>query len=205
MRLLFARHGNTFGPNDPVVWVGSGSDLPLVEKGIAQAHAAAAYLDAHDLRPTAIIAAALKRTQDFATIVAGDLGLAAPQSDDRLNEIHYGPWEGASTEQIAADPARQAALGQWQTSDIWPDALGWRTTQQQLIDAASSFLDELKTGVAGDSPLIVSSNGILRFAPRLLGVDSVGSYQLKTGALGCIEQIGEGWSVKFWGAVAQPR
>ena len=199
MRLLFARHGNTFGPNDPVVWVGSGSDLPLVEKGIAQAHAAAATLAAQDLRPTAIIAASLKRTQEFAKIVAEDLGLAAPHSDARLNEIHYGQWEGASTEQIAADPARKQALERWQQSDVWPDALDWQTTQQQVVTALSSLLDELKTGTAGDSPLIVSSNGILRFAPRLLGVDSPGSYQLKTGALGSVEQIGYVWSVRFWG------
>ena len=40
MDILFARHGNTFGPGDKVVWVGRETDLPLVEKGLAQAEAA---------------------------------------------------------------------------------------------------------------------------------------------------------------------
>lgn len=199
MRLIFARHGNTFGPDDRVVWVGAGTDLPLVEKGIAQAHAAARFLDDNDLRPTAVIAATLKRTQHFAKIVCDDLKLSPPRSDFRLNEIHYGAWEGAATEQIAADPARKQALEQWQQADIWPLALNWQTTQAQVTIALSSLLDELKAGAGGDSPLIVSSNGILRFAPRLLGVDSAASYQLKTGALGCADEDSGRWTVRFWG------
>jgi probable phosphoglycerate mutase len=198
-RLLFARHGNTFGPTDPVVWVGSGSDLPLVEKGLAQAHRAAEYLAANDLRPSAVFAATLKRTTQFATIVCKDLGLPLPKLDARLNEIHYGSWEGASTEQIAADPDRAQALDAWQKGDVWPDALEWQTTQQQVLDNLAGVLDEVrKTG--GESPLIVSSNGILRFAPRLLNTAGSGSYQLKTGALGCIDQTETGWAVRFWGA-----
>ena len=199
MRLLFARHGNTFGPADPVVWVGAGTDLPLVEKGIAQAHAAAKYLADHDLRPTTVFAATLQRTSQFAGIVCQDLGLPAPQTDARLNEIHYGRWEAATTEQITADPARKSALEGWQKSDIWPDALGWQTTQQQVVDALSSLLAELQTGSAKDQPLIVSSNGILRFAPRILGIASASSYQLKTGALGCVDRTETGWNVRFWG------
>ena len=37
MKLILARHGNTFGPQDKVTWVGSTNDLPLVEEGLAQA------------------------------------------------------------------------------------------------------------------------------------------------------------------------
>ena len=200
MRLLFARHGNTFGPDDQVVWVGAGTDLPLVEKGIAQAHAAAAFLAENNLRPSAVFAATLKRTSHFAQIVCTDLGLAAPRADARLNEIHYGPWEAATTEQITADPARKLALEQWQQADIWPDALGWQTTKADVVQSLSSLLAELQTGSAGGQPLIVSSNGILRFAPRILGVNSATSYQLKTGALGCIDQTTTGWDVRFWGS-----
>ena len=199
MRLLFARHGNTFGPADPVVWVGSGTDLPLVEKGIAQAHAAAAHLSDNGLIPSAVIAATLLRTQGFARIVCEDLGLSPPLSDPRLNEIHYGRWEGASTEQIAADPARKAALEQWQHSDIWPDALNWQTTKDDVTRNLTAVLADAASGAFGSSPLIVSSNGVLRFAPRILGVDAAVSYQLKTGALGCVEQDETGWIVRFWG------
>ncbi len=198
MKILFARHGNTFGPNDPVVWVGSGSDLPLVEKGLAQAHRAADYLAAHDLRPSAVYAAPLLRTRRFAEIVCEDLALPPPQLDARLNEIHYGPWEGASTEKIAADSVRHQALEAWQQADVWPDALGWQTTQQQVLDNLAAVLEQVRRS-GGDSPLVVSSNGILRFAPRLLQAAYPGSYQLKTGALGCVDQTETGWAIRFWG------
>ena len=196
--ILFARHGNTFGPGDPVVWVGAGSDLPLVDKGRDQAHRAADYLAAHDLRPSAVFCAALLRTRQFAEIVCADLGLAPPAVDERLNEIHYGPWEGATTEQIAADPVRERALEAWRLGDVWPAALGWTTTRQQVLDNLSAAMADIdRTG--GDWPLAVSSNGILRFAPRLLGIESAGSYQLKTGALGCMDRTETGWAVRFWG------
>ena len=68
--LLFARHGNTFGPGDKVVWVGRETDLPLVEKGLEQAAAAAEALRRTDLIPDAIYCASLQRTRRFAAIVA---------------------------------------------------------------------------------------------------------------------------------------
>ena len=199
MRILFARHGNTFGPNDPVVWVGAGTDLPLVEKGLLQAHKAAAYLADRNWRPTAVLAATLQRTTRFAQIVCEDLGLPAPRAESRLNEIHYGPWEAATTEQITADPVRQTALEQWQRADVWPVALNWQTTQADVTQALTGLLRDVAAGLYGDQPLIVSSNGILRFAPRILGVNSATSYQLKTGAMGCLEQTAHGWEMAFWG------
>ncbi len=41
MRILFARHGNTFAPGDNVVCVGRETDLALVERGFEQARAVA--------------------------------------------------------------------------------------------------------------------------------------------------------------------
>ena len=69
-QLLFARHGNTFGPGDKVVWVGRETDLPLVDKGLEQAAAAADALKRKGLIPDAIYCASLQRTRRFATIVA---------------------------------------------------------------------------------------------------------------------------------------
>ena len=198
-RILFARHGNTFGPDDKVVWVGRGSDLPLVDKGRVQAHDAATVLKAQGLIPSAVLAAGLKRTGEFANIVCKDLGIAAPVTESRLDEIHYGRWEGATTEEMTADPVCAAALTGWQQSDIWPDALGWHTTQQDVINALSAVLNQILAGAFGSSPLVVSSNGILRFAPRILGISAAHSFQLKTGALGCLEHDGGAWSVRFWG------
>ena len=54
MKLIIARHGNTFDPKDKVVWVGSRNDLPLVSKGVAQAHNLAKDLKNRELLPSKI-------------------------------------------------------------------------------------------------------------------------------------------------------
>lgn len=209
-RLILARHGNTFGPEDKVVWVGAGTDLPLVSKGRDQARACARRLQEMSMVPSRVWAASLKRTQEFAAIVCSDLGLSDPVIDARLDEIHYGRWEAATTEEIAADPERARALEAWQHADIWPDCLGWQTTQGEVMANLSSVFSEIGLGRDDETVMIVSSNGILRFVPRLLGIDTVRSYRLKTGAMGAVESravrsghhapegVDNDWRLLFW-------
>lgn len=199
-RLVFGRHGNTFNPEDKTVWVGSGTDLPLVQKGIEQAHIAAQTLIGKGLVPNRVYAASLQRTSKFAQIICDDLGLSAPLLDSRLDEIHYGQWEGASTEEIAADPVRAQALELWQNADVWPAALGWKTTQEQVKANLTGVFGDIGIDHGDETVLLISSNGILRFAPRVLGIQDNRSYRLKTGALGEVErQADHSWRVLFWG------
>ena len=197
--LLFARHGNTFGPGDKVVWVGRASDLPLVERGVEQAHEAASALARLGLVPTSVTSGTLKRTRGFAEIVCRDLGVASHLIDSRLDEIDYGLWEGRSSEEICALPGGADALEAWQKRDVWPSDAGWGSSRAEVEAALAGVLDDLRAGKGGTLPLVVSSNGILRFAPPLLGAPSEGSLQLKTGALGCVERGQSGWRVSFWG------
>ena len=198
-QILFARHGNTFGPDDKVAWVGRASDLPLVERGREQAHEAAAALRAMALIPTVVVSGTLKRTRGFAQIVCADLGIADHRIDARLDEIDYGAWEGLSSDEIANLPGGAAAQEAWQKHDVWPDNAGWISTQAEILAALGGVLQDITAGSVGPHPLIVSSNGILRFAPRLLQAPSTGPLQLKTGALGCCDHTGNGWAVRFWG------
>ena len=197
--ILFARHGNTFGSGDKVVWVGRASDLPLVERGVEQAHEAAAALAKLGPVPTSVTSGTLKRTRGFAEIVRRDLGIARHHIDPRLDEIDYGAWEGRTSEEIAALPGGAAALEAWQKHDVWPSDAGWGSSRAEVEAALAGVLADLQAGKGGARPLVVSSNGILRFAPRLLEAPSEGSLQLKTGALGCVERQGTAWSVTFWG------
>jgi len=197
--IVFARHGNTFAPGDKVVWVGRRSDLPLVERGLEQAHEAAAALSRLGLLPTSVVCASLKRTRGFAEIVCADLGLAEPRIDARLNEIDYGAWEGLSSEEIALRTGGTAAIEAWQKQDVWPAEAGWATTRAEIESALAGLLGELAAGKGGARPMVVSSNGILRFAPAALKASTTGPLQLKTGALGCIEGDGSAWAVRFWG------
>jgi probable phosphoglycerate mutase len=172
--LLFARHGNTFGPGDKVVWVGRETDLPLVEKGLEQAAAAAQALKRKGLIPDAIYCASLQRTRRFATIVAQTLGLAPPVIE-------------------AADPNAAAAMEAWNGSDSWPHQAGWVSRPETVLAALESFAAERLAPGGHASPLVVSSNGILRFLPRLLldKTAQLPSFKMRTGHLGLIER-GEG-------------
>ena len=186
MTLLFARHGNTFDPGDKVVWVGRETDLPLVAKGLAQAEQLAAAIERRGWRPDAIYCASLQRTRRTAEIVAERLGLA-PVVDGRLDELDYGSWAGRSNDEIlAADPSAAAAMEAWNKRDEWPEQAGWVSRKEPVMAALRSFAAERLAGQA--SPLVVSSNGILRFLPRLLLTGELpASFKMRTGHLGVIE------------------
>ena len=204
--LLFARHGNTFGPGDKVVWVGRETDLPLVEKGLEQAAAAAEALRRKGLIPDAIYCASLQRTRRFAAIVAATLGLAEPVIDSRLDELDYGSWAGRSNDEIlAADPAAAAAMEAWNASDSWPERAGWVSRRETVLAALESYAADRLAPGAHVRPLTVSSNGTLRFLPRLMLEKAVQlpSFKMRTGHLGLIER-GEGSAqLRAWDTSAE--
>jgi broad specificity phosphatase PhoE len=204
--LLFARHGNTFGPGDKVVWVGRETDLPLVEKGLEQAAAAAEALKRKGLSPDAIYCASLQRTRLFATIVAESLGLAAPVIDPRLDELDYGSWAARSNDEIlAADPGAAAAMEAWNSSDTWPDGAGWVSEKPAVMAGLESFSAEILAPGKHKRPLVVSSNGILRFLPRLLleSGAQLPSFKMRTGHLGLIERDEGGAHLRSWDRSAE--
>jgi probable phosphoglycerate mutase len=187
--LLFARHGNTFGPGDKVVWVGRETDLPLVEKGLRQAVAAAEAFRRRDLIPDVIYCASLQRTRRFAEIVADNLGICAPVVDGRLDELDYGSWAGRSNDEIlAADPAAAAVMEAWNSADIWPAQRVWVSQRDSVIEALADFAGDCLTEGRHRRPLVVSSNGTLRFLPRLLleKQTQLPSFKMRTGHLGFI-------------------
>ncbi len=201
MEILFARHGNTFDPGDRVVWVGRETDLPLVEKGLAQATAAAEALRRAGLIPDAIFAASLKRTRRFAEIVAATLGLPPPMIDERLDEVDYGRWAGRTNDEIAAEgPAAVAAMEAWNSSDAWPADAGWVSRQDEILQAVWDFARDRLGEAGARRPLVVSSNGILRFLPRALlpAAAQRTSFRMKTGHLGIVEREGGEGRLRCW-------
>lgn len=205
-QLLFARHGNTFAPGDKVVWVGRETDLPLVEKGLEQAAAAAEALRRTGLVPDAVYCASLQRTRRFAEIVADSLGLAEPVIDPRLDELDYGAWAGRSNDEIlAADPAAAAAMEAWNEADSWPVLAGWVSERETVMAGLESFVAERLAPGLHARPLVVSSNGVLRFVPRMLletGAQ-LPSFRMRTGHLGLIERDGDGAHVRAWDSSAE--
>lgn len=117
MKLILARHGNTFSANDKVCWVGSQNDLPLVESGVAQAQRAADSLRHVDL--AGIYCAPLKRTKKFAEIIesTNERNAPSPVEDGRLTELDYGRWSGLSDAEIV-DKFGEKTLRAWVDKSI---------------------------------------------------------------------------------------
>ncbi|NDC39357.1 MAG: histidine phosphatase family protein, partial [Proteobacteria bacterium] len=95
LRLLLARHGDTFNAGEQAIFVGSRNDLPLTETGMAQAHAVGALLGRSALGRFSILSGPLQRTKVFAEVTARYCSPAPPLAiDARLNELDYGSWAG---------------------------------------------------------------------------------------------------------------
>ncbi len=206
LRLYCIRHGNTFAPGAPVLRVGRNEDLPLVERGIEQAHACAAALARLGERPRIVYAGPLLRTRRCGDIIVADLGLAAgPVIDERLTEIDYGVWGGLTDEEIVRrfGPERLAA---WNERGEWPPDGVWGDTEAGVRARVRGFAGEaVRGGAAGQSVVIVSSNGTLRFFLELAAGSTLaeGDRKMKTGHMGRLDWDGRSFSVQFWNAGPQ--
>jgi broad specificity phosphatase PhoE len=168
MKLLLARHGNTFSPDMTPVFVGARDDMPLVDEGKRQAERFAEFLKANKTQIKAVYCGPLKRTREFAEIVVSTLKLAiTPVIDQRLNELDYGDWSGRTNEEVVAKFGENALKG-WNDSSIWPTGCGWGASPTEIADEVSSFVDDLLTNYGvEDTVLAVSSNGRLRYFLKL--------------------------------------
>ena len=182
--LIIVRHGNTFRPGETPTRVGARTDLPLVEG--ERARGAGRILRHLGLIPSRTFAAPLKRTFQTAELILEELGLAAtvlPAPD--FTEIDYGPDENRTEEQVRLRLGRhylaeegldadrlpeerlrqrgEEALGLWNAQAIPPH--GWKVDPPAIAAAWQAFAANV---APGENVLLVSSNGIIRFAFHLL-------------------------------------
>lgn len=199
-RLIIARHGNTFGPSDTPTRVGRRTDLPLVASGEAQARRIGDYLRRHRMVPDAVFAAPLKRSCDTARLAVEALGCDLPITlDARFNEIDYGPDENQSESVVIARIGEQA-LRDWNEYAKVPP--GWQADPQAIIHDWLAFGDTCRQSFSGQTVLVVTSNGIARFAPHLTG-DFEGfrrqhGIKIATGALCFLCVQGCRWAIEQW-------
>lgn len=199
-RLIIARHGNTFGPGDTPTRVGRRTDLPLVASGEAQARRIGDYLRQRQLVPDAVFAAPLKRSYDTARLAVEALGGDLPITiDERFNEIDYGPDENQPESAVVARIGAPA-LRDWDERAAVPS--GWQADPQTIIQNWLAFGDICRQSFSDRTVLVVTSNGIARFAPHLTG-DFEGfrrrnGIKIATGALCFLRLQGSQWVVEQW-------
>lgn len=204
MRLLLARHGNTFDSGDKVVWVGARTDLPLTARGKEQASQLAVALNGAEAYPSRIVAGPLQRTREQAEIVAQMLGHHSDVViDERLKEIDYGLWEGKSSEEIRAS-FPEKSFRAWNDRGIWPKDANWTPSEESITKAIFDLAGELSRSSRDDDlTLLVTSNGILKFFLRLVpgAFDSMaekGVLKVSTGNICLLEWKAPHWSIGFW-------
>ncbi|MFP4313322.1 MAG: histidine phosphatase family protein [Alphaproteobacteria bacterium] len=218
--LIIARHGNTFGPEDTLTRVGAHTDLPLVEKGEEQARAIGRYLKENGLIPDVVYSSKLQRTIQTAKIAIKESGVTNPVFElDIFNEIDYGPDEN-QPEDIVAERIGAQAIIDWDERAIVPD--GWKVDPDEIIQNWINFASHIASpppdlsdppppgggrievgGQDDEIHLVVTSNGIARFAPYITGDFEAFSkkhkIKLSTGALAILKHDREnGWRVESW-------
>lgn len=204
MKLILARHGNTFAPGDKVTWVGSANDLPLVQSGLEQAERAAEALAGTSL--AAIYCAPLLRTKKFAEIIAAKQAACQPekclpQIDNRLTELDYGDWSGLSDDEITAKFGD--SLKNWINSSTWPSNCHWASSEAAVTAEVQALVAELEEKHANETVLLVSSNGRLRYFLKLVAGEferRVADKQFKmgTGKISVLAGQGSIYSLLSW-------
>jgi len=200
-RIIIARHGNTFAKGQTPLRVGAKTDLPLVET--ERGTNVGKYLKKLVLYPSAVFAAPLHRTMETARLAIAALDRDIPLIEDkRFTEIDYGPDEAKTEEEVIARIG-QKAMDDWNSSAVVPD--GWNVSVNGIIKAWKDFAEEVERDYHGKNVLVVSSNGIIRFAPHLTGnfKKFAESFDIKVGTGGvCILEKEDGdkhWTVASWG------
>ena len=209
MNLILARHGNTFAPGQPSVWAGAKDDLVLVESGRQQASTLASGLTEATFIPSTIYCGPLKRTREYASIVAQTLKLStAPIVEPRLNEIDYGQWSGLSNEQVIAKFGEEA-LHDWTTKCIWPANGEWRRSPLVIQSEIVSLVDELKLKhSASENILLVTSNGRLRYFLSIVPNEfekhvQSQSFKVATGNVCVMSLVGDRFELRAWNAAPE--
>jgi len=201
-RLIIARHGNTFDKGETPLRVGARTDLPLSNSGRAQGTLMGRYFIKECLRIDKVFTSNLKRTYETAEIALNESG-QSPNLEklDIFNEVDYGPDEAKTEEEVIARIG-QEALDEWDRIAKVPD--GWKFDPKQAIENWKSFAENLEKKYKNQTTLVVTSNGIARFAPYLTGDFEQFSKDFKikisTGAL-CFLEKEEGdknWKVTAW-------
>lgn len=167
--LFIARHGNTFDSGDIVRRVGKRTDLALSISGQIQAQQLGAYLQAQAPTLQRLLCSSLQRTQQTAHAVQQAFAPRQLPLDIRhtLDEIDYGPDENQPETQVIARLG-QAALTAWDEQQIIPN--GWLVDLAALRNHWQQLGDEILAQPTPQTWLVITSQGIARFAESLLSI-----------------------------------
>ena len=200
-RIYILRHGNTFDKGDVVTRVGGRTDLPLSTSGRAQAEALSQHYAELGVSFDRAFCSPLKRTKQTAQIA---LSTQEREVERKvlpfLVEIDYGPDENKPEDEVRARIGEEA-LQVWEEHGTPPP--GWHIDPPAVIGRWQEFFAKAAKAYAGETVLVVTSNGIARFALKALQDSGTGvDLKLKTAAYGVFDVTEDGavsmvsWNVR---------
>ena len=207
MRLLVARHGNTFHTGDVILRVGAKTDLPLTDEGKAQTRLLGSHISQTYGTPSVIFTGNLKRLQESTHQIASVFSSTPKMITDlRFNELDYGIHDGMREEQFVHLVGTKR-LEQWNQCAIPLEE--WQVSREELFRIWEEFSEELKSGIHGSLVLVVTSNGIARFAGGITGnferFSKEYSLKLATGGYVVFSLDSDGnWQVEEWNIRPEP-
>ncbi|MBS1565831.1 MAG: histidine phosphatase family protein [Bacteroidetes bacterium] len=155
LTIYLLRHGQTQWNAEGGKYLGR-TDLPLTEKGIAQAKEAAGQLK--DIDFTAVYSSPLQRAAVTAQIAGGGKEVI---TDARLLETDFGNWEGKTKDEtLKEDPAIMAS---WDEDPGKTKAGGTGETAQNVLTRTLDFFTQLQQRHSDGNILVVAHNGVNRF------------------------------------------
>jgi Fructose-2,6-bisphosphatase len=116
------------------------------------------------------------------------------QTDARFNEIDHGPDEN-KTETEIIERIGKKSLEDWDDYNVVPD--GWQVNPRHIQQSWINFAEECLKNREGEVTAIVSSGGIIRFAPVLLS-EPIENPKVRTASLSLFEHDGQAWHCPFW-------
>lgn len=162
--ICLLRHGETAYNAEGNKYCGR-TDIPLTEKGIAQANRMQELLK--DFQFDAVFSSPLQRAKTTAEIASGRKDDV--QVDDRLIEVNFGEWEGKTSDEFIADDPN--SWFNWLSDPRAFHAGNTGETGQQVLDRLNNFYDELMDKYDGKTVLVVGHNGVNRlFMSSQLGM-----------------------------------
>ncbi len=222
IKLIVARHGNTFNKGDVILRVGSRTDLHLTEEGKSQGRKLGENLISADLHPTMFYSAPLKRTIETSLEASTAFGnRTEPILLDFLTELDYGDYDGLPEQEVIqklglieaqacgltqVTPIQQEEYGKeclklWDKKKILPQ--GWKFLQARVDSLENEwrrFAEELTHAQKPSTNLVVTSNGIARFALSILPSNTPlpDSLKISTGAYCLFSWDGTSWHLDAW-------
>nr|WP_070961015.1 histidine phosphatase family protein [Hyphomonas sp. Mor2] len=197
--VYIVRHGNTFDKGDSVTRVGARTDLPLSSSGTVQAEQLGAHFrSVLEIGFSRVYCSPLRRTRETAeAILAPWTNAPVLEVLEFLREVDYGPDENQPEEEVIARIGAEA-LQAWDQAAVLPP--GWILDPNHIRAAWQDLFDQLASDDLPGPVLMVTSNGIARFA-----LDSVTAFatqpdtiKLKTGAYGQFSVTGDRAELVSW-------